>query len=300
MIDLCFLGTGGTLPMPDRALASLYVRVNGHALLIDCGEGTQVGIRRLGWGFKCIDGILITHYHGDHVGGLPGLLLSIDKAGREEPLHIWGPAGLKRIVDGLRVVAPQVQYPIILHDGDNSAFSLIGLKIRSFPLNHGVPCWGWRLQLPRRPLFDPLKAKRLGIPVQDWKKLQDGQSVTLNGQTVQPEQISGNPRKGISLLYATDTRPVPAILHEGKGVDLMILEGTYGEEEKLPQALKNRHMLFREAAALARDAGAQRLMLTHFSTGLEVPEDSLPNATEIFPETACATDGLTLTLRYPD
>ena len=300
MIDLCFLGTGGTLPMPERALASLYVRVNGHALLIDCGEGTQVGIRRLGWGFKCIDGILITHYHGDHVGGLPGILLSIDKAGREEPLHIWGPVGLRHIVEGLRVVAPAVQYPIVLHEGDNAPFSLIGLKIRSFPLQHGVPCWGWHLSLPRRPLFDPLKAKALGVPMRAWKRLQQGEDVECDGQTWRPDQICGSPRRGISFLYATDTRPVPAIVSEGKKTDLMILEGTYGAEDKLPQALKNRHMLFREAAALARDAQAGQLILTHFSTGIEDPEEFLPNAASVFPATRCAADGMTLTLSYPE
>ena len=116
MLDLCTLGTGGTMPMPDRALSALYARVNGRALLIDCGEGTQVGVQKLGWGMQCIDGILIGHFHADHCSGLPGMLLALTKALRTEPLHIYGPAGLTQVVNGLRVIAPQLTFPVILHD----------------------------------------------------------------------------------------------------------------------------------------------------------------------------------------
>ena len=116
MLEFCTLGTGGTLPIPERALSSLYVRVNGQSLLIDCGEGTQVGIRRLGWGFRCLDGLLLTHYHGDHCTGLAGLLLSLEKAGRDQPFHIWGPKGLKRVVEGLCVIVPPLSYTVLLHE----------------------------------------------------------------------------------------------------------------------------------------------------------------------------------------
>ena len=116
MLELCTLGTGGTLPLPDRALSSLYVRQNGRAMLIDCGEGTQVGIRKLGWGFRCIEDVLLTHYHGDHCTGLAGLLLSLEKAGKTEALRIWGPKGLKRVVEGLCVIVPPLSYPVLLHE----------------------------------------------------------------------------------------------------------------------------------------------------------------------------------------
>ena len=116
MLELCTLGTGGTLPLADRALSSLYVRVNGRSMLIDCGEGTQVGIRKLGWGFRCIEDILLTHFHGDHCTGLAGLLLSLEKAGKTEPLHIWGPKGLKRVVEGLCVIVPPLGFPVLLHE----------------------------------------------------------------------------------------------------------------------------------------------------------------------------------------
>ena len=116
MLECCVLGTGGTLPLADRALSSLYIREDGRSLLIDCGEGTQVGIRKLGWGFRCLEGLLLTHFHGDHCTGLPGLLLSLEKAGKDEPFHIWGPRGLKRIVEGLCVIVPPLSFPVLLHE----------------------------------------------------------------------------------------------------------------------------------------------------------------------------------------
>ena len=297
MLELCMLGTGGALPLPDRGLTACYLRVRGRGLLIDCGEGTQTAIRRLGWGFRCIDGMLITHYHGDHCGGLPGFLLSLGKAERREPFHIWGYTGLKAIVVGLRVVAPVLPFPVVLHEfsGERVELSMIGLEITGFRLDHGVPCYGWRLELPRQRAFQPQRAKALGVPVRDWKRLQAGE--TVNGVT--PEQVMGPPRQGIRLLYATDTRPTPDIIRYGRGADLMILEGMYGDETKRAQAEKNRHMLFAEAATLAREAGAKRLLLTHFSNCIDDPQAYLPLAQAIFPATEAAMDGQCLTIHYP-
>ena len=300
MLDLCTLGTGGTMPMPDRALAALYARVNGRAILIDCGEGTQVGVQKLGWGIQCIDGILISHFHADHCSGLPGMLLALTKAMRTEPLHIYGPVGLTQIVNGLRVIAPQLTFPVVLHElTGQTEFELIGLTITAFPLEHGMPCFGWKLHLPRKAAFDPEKAHALNVPLPLWKVLQKGEIVEVDGQTVRPEDVMGAPRQGITMLYATDTRPVDLIPDLGFRCDLMILEGMYGSEEKYPLAVKNHHMLYREAAALARDAEAGRLLLTHFSTSIEDPAEFIDNARDIFPDTDIAEDGMTITLQYP-
>ena len=300
MINVCTLGTGGSIPMPDRALSSLYLRHSGRALLIDCGEGTQTQIRRLGWGFLCIDGLLITHYHGDHCGGLPGFLLSLDKAGRKAPFPIYGPVGLHHIIEGLMVIAPALSFPLELHElpMHGAHFEVCGLSVDAFPLDHGVPCLGYRLELPRPPKFDPQRAAALGIPMRCWGLLQNGSTVQADGRTYHPEQVLGQPRRGLSLLYATDTRPVPAIADMGAGTDLMVLEGMYGDDAKLPQALKNHHMLFREAAALAAQAGARQLLLTHFSNSLETPVDFLEQAQAVFPQTVLGEDLFTLSLNY--
>ena len=302
MLEFCTLGTGGTLPIPERALSSLYVRVNGQSLLIDCGEGTQVGIRRLGWGFRCLDGLLLTHFHGDHCTGLAGLLLSLEKAGRDQPFHIWGPKGLKRVVEGLCVIVPPLSYTVLLHElpPEGGETELIGLKIRAFPVDHGgIPCFGYRLTLERQAAFDPEKAKALGIPVQDWKRLQQGETVHLGLKRIRPEQVLGEPRKGITLVFSTDTRPCETLERHARDADLLILEGMYGDEEKMPQALKNHHMIFAEAAEIARRADAGALLLTHFSTSLEDPEAYLPETREVFARTWTAHDGEIITMRYP-
>ncbi len=303
MLEFCTLGTGGTLPIPDRALSSLYVRVNGQSLLIDCGEGTQVGVRRLGWGFRCLDGLLFTHYHGDHCTGLAGLLLSLEKAGRDQAFHIWGPRGLKRVVEGLCVIVPPLSFPVLLHElpPEGGGAELIGLNITAFPVDHGgIPCLGYRLILPRQPVFDPEKARALGIPVQDWKRLQQGETLRKGLKKIRPEDVQGDPRRGISLVFSTDTRPCETLQKHCADADLLILEGMYGEEDKRPQALKNHHMLFSEAAEVARQAGAGGLLLTHFSTSLEDPEACLPQARNVFEKTWVAHDGLTVKMRYPE
>ena len=297
-------------------------------MLIDCGEGTQVGIRKLGWGFRCIEDVLLTHYHGDHCTGLAGLLLSLEKAGKTEALRIWGPKGLKRVVEGLCVIVPPLSYPVLLHElppegeeleaiglqirafpvdhggipcyGYRMELEAIGLQIRAFPVDHGgIPCYGYRMTLPRKNVFSPEKAKALGVPVTEWKKLQEGETVRTAGRKIRPEEVFGAPRKGITVVFSTDTRPCETLKRYTKDADLLILEGMYADEEKLPQALKNHHMMFREAAEIAREAAPAALMLTHFSTSLEEPENCLDSARTIFEKTWTARDGETVTLRYP-
>ena len=302
MLEFCTLGTGGTLPIPDRALSSLYIRVNGRGLLVDCGEGTQVGIRRLGWGFRCLDGLLLTHFHGDHCTGLAGLLLSLEKAGKEETFHIWGPKGLKRVVEGLCIIVPPLSYPVMLHElpalGDD--IEILGLQIHAFPVDHGgIPCYGFRMTLPRSAVFDPDKARALGVPMQEWKHLQEGESVRAGGRIVHPADVEGEKRRGITMVFSTDTRPCETLEKYARSADLLILEGMYGSEDKRPQALKNHHMMFSEAAEIARGANAGALLLTHFSTSLEDPEQYMEETRAIFEKTWAAYDGETVTLRYP-
>ena len=302
MLECCTLGTGGTLPLADRALSSLYVRENGRGMLIDCGEGTQVGIRKLGWGFRCIEDVLLTHYHGDHCTGLAGLLLSLEKAGKTETLNIWGPKGLKRVIEGLCVIVPPLSYSVILHEfpSEGLAFEAVGLQVRAFPVDHGgIPCFGFRITLPRKNAFNPEKAASLGIPVEAWKKLQNGETVRAGGRKIRPEEVSGTPRKGITVVFSTDTRPCETLEKYAQNADLLILEGMYGDEAKKPLALKNHHMMFREAAEIAAKTDPAALLLTHFSTSLEDPESYLDDVRTVFEKTWTAKDGETVTLRYP-
>ncbi|MCR5295796.1 MAG: ribonuclease Z [Clostridiales bacterium] len=302
MLECCTLGTGGTLPLADRALSSLYVRVNGRSLLIDCGEGTQVGIRRLGWGFRCLEGLLLTHFHGDHCTGLAGLLLSLEKAGKQDAFHIWGPRGLKRVVEGLCVIVPPLSFPVLLHElpPEGTELEAIGLDIRAFPVDHGgIPCFGYRMTLPRSAVFDPEKAEALGIPQRDWKRLQEGETLRIGLKKIRPEDVQGKKRKGITVVFSTDTRPCETLERYTPDADLLILEGMYGTEDKRPQALKNHHMMFSEAAEIARKAQPAALLLTHFSTSLEDPEEYIPETRQIFEKTWAAQDGQIITLRYP-
>ena len=302
MLDVCLLGTGGMMPLPYRWLTALMVRCSGSNLLIDCGEGTQIALKEKGWSPKPVDVICFTHYHADHISGLPGLLLTMGNAERTEPITMIGPKGLERVVTALRTIAPELPFPLEFIELTEPRQQLqIGpYVIDAYRVNHNVTCYGYSISIPRKGRFDVERARAQEIPVKLWSILQRGETVSMDGQTYYPHQVLGQPRRGITFVYATDTRPVPGIVRMGQDSDLMILEGMYGAEEKLPLAHKNCHMLFREAAQLARDAGTKRLLLTHFSTSIETPEEFLPNAQAVFPETTCATDGMTLTLRYPE
>lgn len=299
MMDVCLLGTGGMMPLPNRALTSLYVRCDGRVVLIDCGEGTQTGIRRAGLRFKPIEAILITHFHADHISGLPGLLLTLGNEGKTEPLHMYGPWGLERVVNSLRIIVGELPYEIVYHEldtGNRTAFSCAGLEAEAFPLDHGMACFGYRLDLKRPGRFDPVRAKERGIPVHLWSRLQKGAYLEGFG----PEDVLGEPRKGLSVLYATDSRPVPLMSELGKHVDLLVLEGMFGEPEKLERAKESRHMLMEEAAQIAAEAEPKQLWLTHFSPANPEPELFLEELREIFPETVVGTDGLYTELRFPE
>jgi len=287
------------MPLPNRALTSLYVRCDGRVVLIDCGEGTQTAIRRASLRFKPIEAILITHFHADHISGLPGLLLTLGNEGRTEPLHMFGPVGLERVVTSLRVIVGDLPFDIIFREfknGEEVHFSCGGLEGTAFPLDHGMPCFGYRLERSRPGKFDPVRAQKQGIPVPLWGRLQKGEAV----DGFSPEDVLGQPRQGIRILYATDSRPVPRIAELGKGADLLILEGMFGDEEKLDRAQETHHMMMQEAAQIAVKAEAQLLWLTHFSPANPEPEQFLEMLVKIFPNTVIGADGLHMELRFTE
>lgn len=296
-MDVTLLGTGGVMPLPDRALTALYVHWGSQALLVDCGEGTQTAIRRCGLRMKPIGTILLTHFHADHVSGLPGLLLTMGNEGRREPVTICGPQGLEKTVGALLSIVTDLPFALEWKplEGE-TVVSLEGLEITAFPLHHGVPCLGYRLDMPRPGKFDRQKAMERGVPLALWSRLQKGES--QGGFT--PEDVLGPARKGLRLLYATDTRPVPALSRWGEGADLMILEGMFGAEEKACRARESCHMTMREAAELACQAQAKALWLTHYSPATPHPEEYAPMVEAIFPLVRIARDGQNQTLRFSE
>ncbi len=302
MLDVCLLGTGGMMPLPYRWLTALMTRFNGSSLLIDCGEGTQIAIKEKGWSFKPIDVICFTHYHGDHISGLPGLLLTMGNADRREPLTLIGPKGLERVVSALRVIAPELPFPIIYReiDGNEQEFQLNGYRLKAFRVNHNVLCYGYTMEIDRAGKFNPDKAKELGIPVQNWKLLQRGETVELEGATYTPDMVMGEQRKGIKLTYTTDTRPTESIARNAVGSDLFICEGMYGEKEKAAKAREYKHMTFYEAAKLAKDADVGEMWLTHYSPSLTWPEEYMDAVRTIFPRAKAGKDAMSVELDFPE
>lgn len=292
MLDVCLLGTGGMMPLPYRWLTSLMVRYNGSSLLIDCGEGTQIAIKEKGWSFKPIDVICFTHYHGDHISGLPGLLLTMGNADRTDPLTLIGPKGLERVVNALRVIAPELPFPIkcIEIREPEETFEMNGYRLKAFRVNHNVLCYGYTMEVDRAGKFDVERAKEAEIPQKYWGILQKGEMVEYEDRVLTPDMVLGPARKGLKITYCTDTRPTDSIKNNAEGSDLFICEGMYGEKDKQKKAREYKHMTFYEAAELARDAKVRELWLTHYSPSLTKPEEYMDDVREIFPAAVAAKD----------
>lgn len=292
MLDVCLLGTGGMMPLPYRWLTALMVRYNGSSVLIDCGEGTQIAVKEKGWSFKPIDVICFTHYHGDHISGLPGLLLTMGNADRTEPLTLIGPKGLERVVNALRVIAPELPFPVRYMEitEPEQSFEMNGYRLKAFRVNHNVICYGYTMEIDRAGKFDVERANTAGISQKYWGMLQKGEQVEAEGKIYTPDMVLGPARKGIKLTYCTDTRPTESIKNNAKGSDLFICEGMYGEKDKQKKAKEYKHMTFYEAAQLAKDAGVKEMWLTHYSPSLTKPEEYMDEVKKIFPMAVAAKD----------
>ena len=302
MLDVCLLGTGGMMPLPYRWLTSLMVRYNGSSLLIDCGEGTQIAIKEKGWSFKPIDVICFTHYHGDHISGLPGMLLTMGNADRTEPLTLIGPKGLERVVNALRVIAPELPFKInyVEITEPEQTFEINGYRLKAFRVNHNVLCYGYTFEIDRAGKFDVERANAGGVPQKIWGLLQKGETVEVEGITYTPDMVLGPARKGLKVTYCTDTRPTESIKKNAAGSDLFICEGMYGEKDKQKKAKEYKHMTFYEAAQLAKDANVNELWLTHYSPSVPRAEAYLEELKEIFPGVVTARDGRTVELRFAE
>lgn len=302
MLDVCLLGTGGMMPLPYRWLTSLMTRYNGSSLMVDCGEGTQIAVKEKGWSFKPVDIMCFTHYHADHISGLPGILLTMGNAERTEPLTMIGPKGLERVVNALRVIAPELPFEIkfIELTEPEETIELKGYTIHAFRVNHNVTCYGYTLEIPRAGRFSVEHALERQIPQKYRSRLQKGEIIEEEDKTYLPEMVLGPPRKGIKLTYCTDTRPTESIAKNAKDSDLFICEGMYAEKEKLAKAKQYKHMTFYEAAHLAKDAGVKEMWLTHFSPSLVRGEDYMDAVRKIYPNAYLGKDGKSVTLDFEE
>ncbi len=302
MLDVCLLGTAGMMPLPNRWLTSLMTRYNGSDLLIDCGEGTQVAMKEKGWSAKPIDTICFTHYHADHISGLPGLLLTMGNADRTQPVTMIGPKGLERVVNALRTIAPELPFEIQFIELQQPEEEIVihGYHIHAFRVNHNVTCYGYAIEIPRAGRFDVDAAVKNGIPQKLWNPLQKGNTVEWDSVIYTPDMVMGPDRKGIKVTYCTDSRPTERIVAAAENSDLFICEGMYAEKEKIAKAKQYKHMTFYEAAKMAKSAHVQEMWLTHFSPSLVRGESYMEEVRSIFAKSFLGKDGKTVELDFQE
>lgn len=302
MVDICLLGSGGMYPLLNRHLTSMILKYNGKNILIDCGEGTQMCIRESNFKFKNIDIICFTHFHADHIAGLPGLLLTINNSQKTTPLIIIGPKGIKDIVTGLSVIVHGLLYDIkfIEIENPNESYLFDDIQINALEIKHTIKCYGYSINIKRNPKFDINKAIKNNIPKKFWSKLQNGEEVKSKELVYTPSMVLCKERKGLKISYFTDCRPSEQLIDFSLNSDLLIAEGMYGDDEKLEQAKKHMHMIFSEAAIIAKKSNSKELWLTHFSPAMKNPDYYIKFATDIFPNSKIGYDLMFKKLKFED
>lgn len=305
MIDVCLLGTGGMMPLKNRFLTSMMMRYNGHSFLVDCGEATQISIQMKGWSFKDIDVLMITHFHADHISGLPGLLLAMSNAEKTTPLKIIGPKGINKVVHSLLIIAPVLNFQLIVReiDGNFETNEEFGLKINAFKVKHKIACYGYSFELERLPQFNLEVAKDLNVPVKYWNSIQhnvfdENSDYSLEEFNNLRNKIMGDSRKGIKITYVTDSRPTKSIEENAKNSDLFICEGMYGAKEDIVKAQEKTHMMMYEAATIAARNNVERLWLTHYSPSVDSPMNYKKVVEAIFENTIISKDRESITLNF--
>ena len=303
MLRVTLLGTGATMPTPERALCSAALSCRGRTILFDCGEGTQLQMRRFHVSAARVDLIALTHYHGDHIFGLPGLLQTIACLGRTEPLYFAGPEGIERALAPIFALAGPMPFELRAVEtkkgADLSAFLPgwpQGSVLQSVPTEHRAPSVGYVFRLRRAGKFLPERAEALGVPKRDWSRLQKGETVS----GVRPAQVMGPERTGLTVAFSGDTQPCRRFRNAVKGADLLIHEATYGSDADRDDAVRFGHSTFPGAAKLAAEAQVKRLWLTHVSQTIEDAADALPLARAHFPAAEAPEDGHSIELIFPE
>lgn len=270
-LELYIIGTSGMMPLPNRNLTSVLLRRNGELMLFDCGEGTQVSLKKLNLKWKKISRIFISHMHADHVTGLPGLLMLSSQVDREEPLHIYGPPRIAQYIDSNRKILDMyINYEIIVHPVSEPGPVLEDedFYVEAFRLQHTKPCFGYNvIEHPRAGEFYPEKAKALEVPMGPlWAKLQSGERVVMpDGRTVDPSEVVGPQRKGRKFSYVTDTQFFPEISQAVSQADFLVCEGMF-DDTLLESAVEKKHLTARQAGRIAENSGGIKKMgLIHYS-----------------------------------
>ena len=306
MIDITLLGTSALMPLPERALTAAVLSCGGRSLLLDCGEGTQIAVRRAGVSLMKADAFALTHMHGDHIFGIPGLLQTLGIQGRTEPLRLICPAGQEPTVALLLRLAEPLPFPVsaMALPPEGIALSALhpgwpdGARLTAFPTRHRVPSQGYAFTLDRAGRFLADQARALGVPVPLWRALQRGQRVEFDGRVIEPSEVLGPARRGLKVVFSGDTTACPELEDAARDADLLISEATYGEAEQAEMATEHGHMCFTQAAALAARAHVKRLWLAHFSQRVEDPALYLPLAQALFPAAVCGEDGMSMKLGF--
>ncbi len=303
MVDVCLAGTGGMMPLKNRWLTCCYMEYNGKAILIDCGEGTQIALSQADCRLSKLETLLITHFHADHISGLPGLLLSLGNYSKKSPLKIYGPKGIVNVVNNLCCICGKLPYEIEITELPSNVSSEFVLKeidemvsVRTIPLVHTVPCIGYSITFSRKPVFNPVKAEELNIPKKMWSVLHKGENVEIDGKVFTTDMVTDGQRDPVKITYATDTRPVDQIADIGFRSDLLITEGMYGDDENAQSMVEKCHMLFSDAARVANDAEVKRLWLTHYSPAMTNPSEYENSIKKKFKGTVISKDGQKITL----
>ena len=308
MIDFTLLGTSALLPLPDRALTAAALRYQGHTILFDCGEGTQAAARKADVSLMGCGLIALTHYHGDHIFGLPGLLQTMLSMNRTAPVWIIGPEGLHTAMKPVLSLAGPLPYPVRLRQVQAGETLLLkdldpawpeAASLTPIRTSHRVPSVGYAFSVHRPGRFMPERAEALGVPKNMWGLLQKGQSVSCQNGTILPRDVTGPERRGLKVVFSGDTASCPSLKQGARDADLLVCEATYGDDRDTEIAAQRGHMTFSQAGQLAASAQVKRLWLCHFSQKLRQPEDFLPAAAAHFPEAVCGLDGLSIHLRFP-
>jgi ribonuclease Z len=293
-LKVIFLGTSGSMPTQRRGSSAIAVKRKREIIFFDCGEGTQRRMVEAGLGFRRPTKVFISHLHGDHVLGLPGLLQSMTLLDREKPLEVYGPKGLADFMRAFSEALGGPGFPVKLYEivSDGIVFQGDEYAVAAVEADHDVPSWSYVLEEPPKPgRFHPEKAEALGVPQGSlWKRLQQGADVELgDGRTVKSEEVVDPPRKGLKIAYSGDTRPTDRFVGVAMGSDLLIHEATF-DDELLERAGENRHSTAAQAAGIAVKAGVKKLILTHISSRYPDPSHLLEEAREVFENTVIAED----------